>query len=184
MSSDTGCDDGGVAASNRGKQSVRNMFLSMAVITAVAGVMYLFIPHDDKKDPVKRIDYRVELLTAQRAAPYPVLAPQGLSDDWKPTSVTYSRQDDNTWHLGFIDPDGEYIGVEQSTAPAKKYVADVTHRAEKTARTQTVGGQVWERWEGEKYDALVRHEKGATTVVTGTAPFERLAEMVAALQAK
>ncbi|MFI6641542.1 DUF4245 domain-containing protein [Streptomyces sp. NPDC050504] len=173
-----------MAASNRGKQSVRNMFLSLVVIVAVAGVMYLFIPHDEKKDPVKRVDYRVELLTAQRAAPYPVLAPQGLSDEWKATSVTYSRQDDNTWHLGYIEPDGEYIGVEQSTAPAEKYIAQVTHRAEKTERTQKVGDQVWERWEGEKYDALVRREKGATTVVTGTAPFERLAEMAAALKAK
>jgi Protein of unknown function (DUF4245) len=166
----------------RGKQTVRGMIQSMAVICAVAGVIYIFVPHDDSMDPTPAVDYRVELVTARRAAPYPVAAPAGLPETWKPTSVTYKGHENNAWHLGFLDPDGQYVAVEQSTAPAGKYVPKVTQQATRTERTQQVGGATWERWEGPKYDALVRTDKGATTVVTGTASFERLAQMAAALE--
>jgi hypothetical protein len=158
------------------------MVLSMAVIGAVVAGIYMFIPHDDKADPIKAVDYRVELLTARRAAPYPVAAPEGLAKGWKPTSVTYSRVNDDSWHLGFLDPDGEYVAVEQSTAPAEKYIPKVSQQARRTGKAQQVAGATWQRWEGPKYDALVREGKGSTTVITGTASPERLAEMVAALK--
>lgn len=161
---------------------MRDMILSMIVISAVAGVIYIFVPHDDKADPVKAVDYRVELLTARRAAPYPVAAPDGLPKGWKPTSVSYERRSANSWHLGFLDPDGKYVAVEQSTAPAKKYVAEVSQRATDTGRTHEVAGEAWQHWEGPKYDALVLRGDGATTVVTGSAPLAQLTEMAAALK--
>ncbi|MFK4223718.1 DUF4245 domain-containing protein [Streptomyces sp. NPDC019890] len=165
----------------RGRQTVRDMVLSMAVIGAVVAVIYMFIPHDDTADPIKAVDYRVELVTARRAAPYPVAAPEGLAKEWKPTSVSYERTDGDAWHLGFLDPDGEYVAVEQSTAPARKYIPKVSQQAHETGKTQQIAGATWQRWEGPKYDALVREDKGSTTVVTGTASAERLAEMAAAL---
>ncbi|MFJ4919690.1 DUF4245 domain-containing protein [Streptomyces sp. NPDC088725] len=169
-------------AGNRGRQTVRDMFLSMAVIGAVVAAMYIFIPHDDKADPVKAVDYRVELLTSRRAAPYPVAAPKGLAGEWTPTSVSYERRNNDAWHLGFLDPDREYVAIEQSTAPAGKYIAEVSQQATDTGETQQVAGEAWQRWKGPKYDALVRRDGGATTVVTGTASYERLAEMAAALE--
>ncbi|HWU06382.1 MAG TPA: DUF4245 domain-containing protein [Streptomyces sp.] len=172
----------GTVASKRGKQTVRDMILSMLVITAVAGVVYIFIPHDDKADPIKAVDYRVELATARRAAPYPVAAPAGLAKDWKPTSVSYEGHKGAGWHLGYLDPDDRYVAVEQSTTPAKKYVPQVSQNAENTGRTREVSGRAWQVWEGPKYDALVLQAEGVTTVVTGSAPAERLAEMAAALK--
>lgn len=169
-------------ASKRGKQTVRDMFLSMMVITALAGVIYIFVPHDDKAGPVRAVDYRVELATARRAAPYPVAAPAGLSKDWKPTSVSYEGQAGAGWHLGFLDPDGKYVAVEQSTSPAKKYVPEVSQDARNTGRTREVAGEAWQHWEGPKYDALVLHAEDVTTVVTGSASTERLTEMAAALK--
>ncbi|MCZ0981127.1 DUF4245 domain-containing protein [Streptomyces diastatochromogenes] len=174
---------GGVAGM-RGRQTVRGMFQSLGVIMVAAGVMYLFIPHDDNAEPVKAKDYRVELLTAQRAAPYPVLAPEGLGEGWKATVVSYKREKANAWQLGFLSPDTQYVAVNQSTAEPGTFVPEVTQKAKDTGKTETVAGRVWQRWEGPKYDALVRTENGATTVVTGTASFERLAEMAGALQSK
>ncbi|MFF3749788.1 DUF4245 domain-containing protein [Streptomyces sp. NPDC002018] len=166
----------------RGRQTVRDMFLSMAAIGVVVAGIYIFIPHDDEAVPVKAVDYRVELLTARRVAPYPVLAPAGLTEQWKPTSVSYRAQEADAWHLGYLAPDGEYVAVEQSTAPARTYVPEVSREATDTGRSQQVAGEAWRRWEGPKYDALVRTEGNATTVVTGTASYERLAEMAAALK--
>ncbi|MER5883427.1 DUF4245 domain-containing protein [Streptomyces sp. NPDC001941] len=172
-------------AGMRGKQTVRGMIQSLAVILIAAGVMYLFIPHDESKDPVKRVDYRVELLTAQRAAPYPVVAPHGLSQDWKPTSVRYRGDQDNAWHLAFLDPDEQYVAIEQSTsAKADEFAGRVSQDAKNTGKTQQVGGETWQRWDGPKYRALVRTDKGATTVVTGTASYERLGEMAQALRSQ
>ncbi|SBU90571.1 MULTISPECIES: DUF4245 domain-containing protein [unclassified Streptomyces] len=169
-------------ASKRGKQTVRDMFLSMLVITAVAGVAYIFIPHDEEADPIKAVDYRVELATARRAAPYPVAAPAGLPEGWKATSVSYEGHNGAGWHLGYLDPDRRYVAVEQSTAPAKKYVPVVSQDAKNTGQTRDVAGQEWEVWKGPKYDALVLHAEGVTTVVTGSAPTGRLVEMAAALE--
>jgi hypothetical protein len=160
------------------------MVLSMAVIGVGAWVLYLFVPHDDQQDPVREISYRAELATAERAAPYPVAAPMGLSEKWRATSVYYRAQSDHgaAWHLGFMDPNNEYVAVEQSdTAKPDKFIAKVTHEAEETGRSVEVNGQEWARYEGPKYDALVLGESEVTTVVTGTASVDRLRQLAAAL---
>lgn len=177
-------DDGAVAGM-RGNQTVRDMVLSMAVIGVVSAGIYVVIPHDESKDPVKAVDYRVELASARRAAPYPVLAPEGLARDWRPTSVTYDRDgsDGAQWHLGFLTPKKQYVAVEQSDGRPAAFISSVTQRAEPAGGAVKVGEDKWSRYEGEKYKALVRQQKGVTTVVTGTASFERLAEMAAALRA-
>ncbi|MGK3088866.1 DUF4245 domain-containing protein [Streptomyces sp. WAC01490] len=171
-----------VAESKRGKQTARNMFLSTMVTAACAGVIYIFVPHDENLDPVKAVDFTVELATVRTTAPYPVAAPEGLPEKWKPTSVSYDATAGKAWHIGFLDPDGKYVAVEQSTAAARTYVPQVSQKAKDTGTTAKVAGREWQVWEGEKYDALVLPEKGHTTVVTGSAPKERLVEMAEALK--
>ncbi|WP_275520525.1 DUF4245 domain-containing protein [Streptomyces qinglanensis] len=177
------------ADKKRGAQAVRDMVISLVVIILAAGVVYLFVPHDDKKDPVKPVGYRVELASARRAAPYPVAAPYGLSDRWRATSVRYKADSPlgSAWHLGFMTPDNEYAAVEQSDEerPAR-FVDDVTQGAEKTAKKQRVAGAEWTRYRGPKYDALVRtaEDGKSVTVVTGTADFQQLGELAGALRAE
>ncbi len=174
------CDDGGVAGT-QGKQKVRNMLLSLGVTVLVAGSVYVFIPHDDSQDPVKRVDYRVELLTARRAAPYPVAAPKGLPTSWMATSVWF-QDEFHAWHLGFKDPEGQYVAVEQSTRSPAPFIADASQGAKKTTVTQRIAGRTWQRYAGGRYDALVYRADGATTVVAGTASFGQLTKMAQALQ--
>ncbi len=165
-----------------GKQTIRDMVLSLGLIGIVAGVIYVFIPHDDSEPPLKRVDYSVELLTARRAAPYPVAAPEGLPTPWKATSVRFKGDDFDAWHLGFHDPDGEYVAVEQSTQKPVTFIDDASQGADDTGVTQRIGERTWKRYKGVKYDALVLQEKGSTTVVTGTASFARLTKMAEALK--
>ncbi|MEU9878266.1 DUF4245 domain-containing protein [Streptomyces phaeochromogenes] len=169
-------------AGMKGKQSVRDMVLSLGLIGIVAGFIYVFIPNDDSEPPLKRVDYRVELLTARRAAAYPVAAPEGLSKQWKATSVRFQGADFDAWHLGFHDPDGEYVAIEQSTQKPVTFIDDASQGAEETNKTQRIGERSWQRYEGAKYDALVLKEKGSTTVVTGTASFAQLTKMAGALK--
>ncbi|MFG2135755.1 DUF4245 domain-containing protein [Streptomyces sp. NPDC048650] len=175
----------------RGRQTVRDMILSLAVIGVVVAAVYIFIPHDDSRgaeqNAVKAVDYRVEVTTARRAAPYPVAAPEGLPKTWRATSVSYKASEDGkggAWHLGMLDPEQQYAAVEQSDAPAKKFIREVTLGAAKVEGKQAVGSKKWDRYQGDRYRALVRAESGVTTVVTGTAPYGRLADLAAALVAK
>ncbi|MFT2019188.1 DUF4245 domain-containing protein [Streptomyces sp. 796.1] len=166
-------------------QTVLNLVLSMAVVCLVAMGIYVFIPHDDSKDPIKTVNTRVEVDQVRRAAPYPVAAPEGLPTGWRATSVSYRGKSDfgAVWHLGYLTPDKEYIGVEQSDSPrADRYVADVTHKAKPAGGEVEVDGRKWTRYRGEKYDALVHKVPGATTVVTGTAPDADLLLMVRSLK--
>ncbi|MDT0612902.1 DUF4245 domain-containing protein [Streptomyces lancefieldiae] len=171
----------------QGKQkTARDMILSLGIIVLAAGVIWIFIPHDDGEPEVKRVDYRVELITAQRAASYPVAAPEGLSEDWKPTSVRFRGDEFDAWHLGFHAPDGEYVAIEQSRQKSTAFIDDASQGARATGATQEIGGRTWTRYEGGRYDALVLSDtddmKGATTVVAGTGSFDQLATMAAALK--
>ncbi|WP_327353707.1 DUF4245 domain-containing protein [Streptomyces sp. NBC_01304] len=172
-------------AGMKGTKNVRNMLQSLAVVGVVVAAIYVFIPHDDTRTPPTAVDYRVELLQARRTAPYPVLAPEGLAKgDWVPTSRWYKDEKANAWHLGFHTTDGsQYVAVEQSTETPRKFIDRVSQSAEKTSKTEQIGGETWTRYEGDTYDALVREDKGATIVVTGSASFARLTEMAKALKA-
>ncbi|WP_155057840.1 DUF4245 domain-containing protein [Streptomyces blattellae] len=172
-----------MAGSNGNKQkTVRDMVLSLGLIGLMAGIIYLFIPHDDSEPDIQRVDYRVELLTARRAAAYPVAAPEGLPNTWKATSVRFQGEEFDTWHLGFHTPDGEYVQVEQSTQKPSKFIDEATQGAEDTDRRQEIDGRSWTRYTGGRYDALVHQADGATTVVAGTGSFELLTEMAQALK--
>lgn len=113
----------------------------MVVILAAVAVIYVFVPHGGTSEPVKPVDYRVEQLSAQRAAPYPVQAPVGLPEGWKATSVSYAQESGHAWHLGFLDPEQQYVAVEQGTGPSDRFVATVSKDASKTSQTQQVGAR-------------------------------------------
>jgi hypothetical protein len=173
-----------VAGSNGKKKTARDMILSLALIGMAAAVVYLFaIPHDDRTPDLKRVDYRVELLTARRAASYPVAAPEGLPSAWKATSVRFQGENSDRWHLGFQTPDGQYVQVEQSTQDPDDFIDQASQGCSVTKRTEAIGGRTWSRCTGGRYDALVlRDTPGSTTVVAGTGSFEELATMAAALK--
>lgn len=158
------------------------MVLSLGLIVLAAWVIYLFIPHDETRQEAKRVDYRVELLTARRAASYAVVAPVGLPETWKATSVRFRGDESDHWHLGFHDPDGQYVAIEQSAEKPSRFIAEATQDAKKTGTTQEIGDETWTRYEGERYDALVLQGTGSTTVVAGSASFDRLTKMAQALR--
>lgn len=174
-----------MAGTNGKQKTVRDMILSLGLIGLMAGVIYLFfIPHDEHTPDIKRVDYSVELLTARRSATYPVAAPEGLPATWKPTSVTFDGSQFDAWHLGFQDPTGQYVAIEQSTQQPAAFIDDASQGGKESKATQSIGGQVWQRYTGGRYDALVLKAKGSTTVVAGTASFEQLTKMAQALRTK
>lgn len=171
-----------MAGSNGKQKTVRDMILSLGLIGIAAAVIYVFIPHDDSAPDVQKVDYRVELLTARRAASYPVAAPEGSPAGWKATSVRFRADEFEAWHLGFQAPGGEYVQIEQSTQKPSTFVDEASQGGEATKQTQEIAGRTWTRYTGGRYDALVHSGDGATTVVAGTGSFTELAEMAKSLR--
>jgi hypothetical protein len=161
------------------------MVLSMLAVGVVVWVGYLFLPHDADGDGVKVVEYRVAAASAKRAAPYPLLVPEGLSDKWRATSLKYTApqvgKGTAVWHLGFVTPAGQYAAVEQSDA-ARDEVLDAKVAGGRPDGASEVAGRSWERVQGTKSRALVVPSGSATTLVTGTASYEELAELAAALK--
>ncbi|WP_030929521.1 DUF4245 domain-containing protein [Streptomyces sp. NRRL S-646] len=171
-----------MAGSNGKQKTVRDMILSLGLIGIAAALIYVFIPHDDSPPDLPRVDYRVELLTARRAAAYPVAAPEGLSKEWKATSVRFQGDQFDAWHLGFHTPDGQYVQIEQSTQKPSTFVDQATEGSNATKATEEIAGRTWTRYTGGRYDALVLPGKSSTTVVAGTGSFQQLTEMAQALK--
>ena len=171
-----------MAGSNGKQKTVRDMILSLGLIGIAAAVIYVFIPHDDSAPDIKAVDYRVELLTARRAASYPVAAPEGLPAGWKATSVRFQGDESDAWHLGFQAPGGQYVQIEQSTQKPSEFADDASQGGEATKQTEEIAGRTWTRYTGGRYDALVHSGDGATTVVAGTGSFAQLTEMAKSLK--
>ncbi|MFJ3232935.1 DUF4245 domain-containing protein [Streptomyces sp. NPDC086787] len=172
-----------MAGSNGKQKTVRDMILSLGLIGVAAGFVYFFIPHEDRAPDLQRVDYQVELSTARRAADYPVAAPEGLPGTWKATSVRFQGANSDRWHLGFQNPDGEYVQIEQSTQKRAEFIDTASQGAKATKVTEKLGDRTWTRYTGGRYDALVLEDTpGSTTVVAGTAPFAQLVKMAEALK--
>ncbi|MER8182866.1 DUF4245 domain-containing protein [Kitasatospora sp. NPDC094015] len=165
----------------RSRQSVRDMVLSMLAVGGVVAVGYLFVPHS-AGDGVHAVEYRTALASAKRAAPYPVLGPQGLPDRWRATSVEYRKDKNghNVWHLGFVTPSGEYAAIEQSNG-AKADVLSAVVPGGAADGSAPVAGQDWERYQGDRYRGLTRQDGTATTVVAGSASYAELTELAQSL---
>jgi hypothetical protein len=181
---------GGVATENvtvrkrpgMAAKSVRDMVLSLAAVLAAGIVIYAFIPHSGGNG-VRPVQYADSVLSARRAAPYPVLAPQGLPSGWNATSVNFDASSPSAavWSLGFIDPAGQYVAIQQSNGPADSVIHAATLDGQKTSATTLVNGTAWTRYQGSRYQAIVLEGAKGTTVVFGTESFAKLGEFAAKL---
>ncbi|CAM5588488.1 hypothetical protein SGRIM128S_06211 [Streptomyces griseomycini] len=150
------------------QKTARDMILSLGLIGLVSGVVWLFIPHDDSPPDLKRVGCRVDLLTARRAASYPVAAPEGLPEAWKPTSVRFRGDEGDAWHLGYQTPDGQYVAVE-AVHPEAAGLHRGRDAGRREAIAQQIDGRTWTRFEGGHYDALVLREcRPARPAAAGT----------------
>lgn len=167
-----------------GAKSVKDMVLSLAAVMLAGLVIYYFIPHSGG-DGVHAVQGGISssVDSARRAAPFPVLAPAGLPKGWTATAVNYDGMDatDAVWSLGYIDPQRQYVSVQQSNGAAAGFIASITTNGVKVAGTSTINGVVWAHYQGSSYRALVLETPKVTTVVTGTESFAAMDAFAAKL---
>jgi hypothetical protein len=159
---------------------LRSLLVLLLILAGLWGVKTLVSP-EDAAQPVRAVDYRGQLTAAQEVADYPVLAPRGLGPRWVPTSVDVRRSGRAlNWHLGFLSPGREYVGLEQGDLEPQQLMSRYVGRL-RPAGALTVAGEPWRLYRGETDTALVQHNRGVVTIVVGTAPTDVLARFARSL---
>ena len=167
------------------EQSFGDMWRSMLVMVLIVGALWAvnsLLFSRDSATPVRAVSYRGQLADARQMADYRVLAPSSLGASWVPTSVHLRHSGPTVrWHLGFLTPGREYVGLEQGDrAPrqtAARYVAGL-----QPSGALTIAGSPWQLYRGETDTALVRQQGGVVTVVVGTAGTGDLAAFARSLR--
>jgi Protein of unknown function (DUF4245) len=166
------------------EQSMGDLVRSLVLLLLVVGGVYWLGSLFTGEEPrgVRAVDYSALLADAREAADYPVAEPTSLGAEWVPTSVDLSSGAGTVrWHLGYLSPRREYVGLEQGDGAARvltgRYITGMA-----PGGTVSVDGVPWRLYTGETDSALVRRGSGATTVVVGTAPAAVLTEFAASLR--
>lgn len=168
-----------MARNDRLKQTARDMFLSMGVLILPLALIFVLYPQDSKSNgpSVAPVDYSLDLTQARSAAPYAVLAPEGLPKGWTATAVHFDSEVYGPggtgivrggapgvplrWELGFSSPDAQYVALDQVNAAPDKLLSVQAPNAAAVAGTDgmvTVGGFTWQKYDGKDRRALVRSE--------------------------
>ncbi len=150
-------------------------------LIAVVGGFSRFL-HSPVDDPARTVDYSASLAIAREQAPFHVVFPAPVPPGLRATSVGWDGLGRRvSWHVGFVTPDKDYVGLYQGNGPAATFVAASTPATDRGAPV-TIEGETWQSLtngaQGET--ALVRTANGVTTVVTGTVDEAELAAFVRA----
>jgi Protein of unknown function (DUF4245) len=152
------------------QQSHADMLRSMVVLALIVAVAWGCSQfwESDPETPVRRVDYTSELREARSRADYDVLAPRGLPSGWRATSVDVTASERSLdWHLGFVSPDDEYVGLEQSDGDLPPGVRRASDGREPD-NTLQIGGRTWDVFDPDGTDAVLVHVDGdvSTAVVS------------------
>lgn len=167
------------------RQSVGDMLRSMAVVLGVVGVI-LLVTWRPQPEPIREVPVEPVAIIASAQADFPVFVVDArhtgaaTSVRWESTPESDGEM---VWHVGYVTPDEEYLQLSQSLADSPSYLAEQTTDGEiletyedLPAAVQSLTGEGWVPWQQGDRRSLVRENDGATTILTGTAPWSDLAD--------
>jgi hypothetical protein len=181
-----------VARASSRTASTGDMVRSLVVILIPLIAITYFFTRTPDGPTVQTIDWVPVLAQAREQAPYPVLAPRAVPEDWRATRVTwvpkgrpYLNGDPsprNLWELGFLDSTDTYLELAQGDLQGPELVAAKTREGVADGSSD-VAGTPWNRLisQDERTRSLVRTADGVTAVVSGDLPYDELESFAATL---
>lgn len=164
-------------------RSPRDMALSLAILLIPIALLLAFYRGVlDGEDPMV-VDPGPAIDQARSAALFPVAAPQGLGDDWRPTAASFRRQSDGaTLRIGYVGPGDDPVLLVQSSVPAQTLLpVELGDKAEVSGTFRAASG-VWRQYDARPGEqALVLTEPDRTIVVVGRTDVPNLQTVVASL---
>ncbi|AEH08319.1 MULTISPECIES: DUF4245 domain-containing protein [Protofrankia] len=158
-------------ARRRGQETIRDMALSLGVVMAGVLLVALFMPRGGG-DPVRTVDTAAPVAAFARLAPFDVLAPTGLPDHWKPTSVRTSGLSDTApgtveLTIGYVvdrPDDRTYAQLNESNA--RDAVKRVLGDRPVTGTVEFAGASWQERRDDAGHLALTRQVGDVVLIVS------------------
>lgn len=142
---------------------VRSVLVLGLAVVALYGVGQFFTR--TPQYPTSEVDYREAAKGAAAQTGFTPLVPKVLPEDWRATSA---RFDGNTWELGVLTADEEFVGLKQLRDSQEAAIARWAEGS-KADQDVTIGGQSWQRRTGPGSDSTyVRSDGDVAVLVTGT----------------
>lgn len=163
------------AAKHRAKQTIRNLIYSMLVTLALTIAIVLVVPRDDS-NRIQPVDYQTIALSASESSGQSALAPEVPQDWWSNAARLEESLGVQTWYVGFVTADNQYIGMTQAFESNPSWLANQLQGNWQDG-TLEIAGRSWEIWptlnpqtpKGTKEYALVHNFGASSVVVYGTA---------------
>jgi Protein of unknown function (DUF4245) len=176
------------AMERAGRMTAANMLRSMLPLVVICLLIVAWTAFRQSGDVgVRTVDPSSAVQLAAARASYPLLAPSGLDEDYRPTSARTDAGDAGdgdpvTLEIGYLTPGEEFAGFVVSDDPRADPVAAVLDGADEQGNVE-LGGATWTRWLTERDEtALSREDGGVVVVVTGSATDEELETVAAAVR--
>jgi hypothetical protein len=175
------------AVERANRMSAANMIRSLLPLVVICLLVVGWIAfRQGGTDPVRAIDPSSTVQLAAARADYPVEAPSGLSDGYRPTSARTDAGDAApgapvTLEVGYVTPSDEYAGFITSDDPRADPLRAVLDGAEEDGSVD-VAGRTWTRLTSQRGETVLsREEAGVTTLVTGSADDGELETVAASI---
>ena len=176
------------ALERAGRLNAANMLRSLLPLVVICLLIVGWMSfRQNGVDPVREVDPSNAVERAAARADYPLLAPAGLPEDYRPTSArtdagTGVEGDPVTLEIGYVTPSGDFAGFVVSDDGRAEPVRRVLDGARGEASVD-VGGRSWIRSTTARDEtALSLREGDVTVVVTGSASDEELARVAASVR--
>jgi hypothetical protein len=167
--------------------STKNLVLSLLAVLGMVAVLILLVPRVSSVS-APAVDIHATAVDVQRRTDWPIVEAVDLPEGWTATSARYVRTTGGfmTWHAGYQLPDGSYVAVEQTMDPSPAWVEAQTNRAPRVG-TVEAALRTWTTFERDTkvQNSLLDDPSSAgdlTTLITGTATFEQMADFVTYLR--
>jgi len=176
-------------AARRANQTTFNLVIALIASLAVVGLLVAVVIRPDVTRPA--VDYVAVGATAQQSVDEPLAVPE-LPDGWSANRaelVSDPADGVTRWEVGFLTPEGDYIGFVQGVDANASWLADQV-RAARVSDTENLGGLSWDVYDrrdvadpGNVEYALVGETGASTIVLGGTASDAEFAELATAVAA-
>lgn len=174
-------------AARRANQTTFNLVL--ALIASLGIVLFLVVVVVRPEMEPRTVDYRQIAADAQTDIDTPLAAPD-LPEGWtanRAELVADPADGVTRWEIGFLTPEGQYIGLVQGIEANPSWVADQVLSAPAVG-TESIGGLTWDAYDRRDVDdpgnvayALVTTVDAVTFVLGGTASDREFAVLAAAV---
>ncbi|MGH8889771.1 MAG: DUF4245 family protein [Acidothermaceae bacterium] len=161
----------------------RTIAISVVATIAVALALLLALPRPHAS-AVKVINPAKSIAVARTIPNFPLYLPSPLPAGWYPNSSRFSLD----WigavlHIGYLAPDGGYIGLEQTTGANKRVFVSTISAGAVFDGMVTVAGVAWFHLQSDRksQDSLVWYGPRSVVVVTGTTTVANLERFAASL---